>query len=123
VTGRGNEMRGYFNHFVPWNEVRGIEVGGFGSRHMRLDDTFQSEIRVTRRYGYGGSNARGTSGKMARLATIKIVRTNGRRLLLRAPVVTGWASDPYFTDKTTQLQQLCNMYAGPTELRSARRGR
>jgi hypothetical protein len=124
VTGRGIEMRGYFNHFVPWDQVSAIEIGGYGSPHMRLDDTFRSEIRVARRYrSYGGPNARSTSGKMARLATLKVVRTNGRKLMLRAPIVTGWASDPYFSDKARQLQQLCNLYAGPTELRSARRTR
>jgi hypothetical protein len=123
VTGRGIEVRGYFNHFVPWDQVRGIEIGGYGSPHMRLDDTFRSPVRVSRRYSYGGSNARSMSGKMARLATLKIIRTNGRKLLLRAPIVTGWASDPYFNDKAKQLQQLCTSYAGPSELRMARRSR
>jgi len=124
VTGRGIEMRGYFNHFVPWDQVKGIEVGGYGPRNLRLDDTFRPQIRVSRRASYRsyrGPNARSTSGKMARLATIKVVRTNGRKLLLRAPIVTGWASDPYFSDKARQLQQLCDLYAGPPELRAARR--
>jgi len=126
VTARGIEMRGYFNHFVPWDQVRGIEVGGYGPRNLRLDDTFRPRVPVSRRVNYRSyrsPNARSASGKLARLATIKVVRTNGRMLLLRAPIVTGWASDPYFSDKARQLQQLVNLYAGPPELRAARRSR
>jgi hypothetical protein len=124
VTARGIEMRGYFNHFVPWDEVRDIMVVRYGSPYLRQDDTFRPQIRVSRRTSYRsyrGPNARSTSGKLARLATIRVVRTNGRKLMLRAPIVTGWASDPYFADKARQLQQLCNLYAGPAELRTARR--
>lgn len=126
VTGRGIEMRGYFTHFVPWDQVRGIEVGRYGSRNLRLDDTFRPQVRVSRRKSYRsyrGPDARSSAGKLARLATIKVVRTSGRKLLLRAPIVTGWASDPYFSDKARQLQQLCTMYAGPAEVRDGRRSR
>jgi hypothetical protein len=126
VTARGIEMRGYFNHFVPWDQVRGIEVGGYGPRNLRLDDTFRPRVPVSRRVNYRSyrsPSARSTWGKLARLATIKVVRTNGHTLLLRAPIVTGWASDPYFSDKARQLQQLVNLYAGPPELRQARRAR
>jgi hypothetical protein len=31
VTSRGIEVRGYFNHFVTSDEVRGIEVSALGS--------------------------------------------------------------------------------------------
>lgn len=120
VTARGIQIRGYFTHFVPWQEVRGIEVGGYGSPTMRLDDTLRPAVRMVRRPGYRSSGG-STSGKMARLATVKVVRTNGRKILLRAPLVTGWASDSHFTDKAKQLQQLCDTYAGPKELRTSRR--
>jgi hypothetical protein len=126
VTGRGIEMRGYFNHFVLWDQVRGIEVARYGSRNLRLDDTLRPQVRVSRRKSYRsyrGPDARSTAGKLARLATIRVVRTSGRKLLLRAPIVTGWASDPFFSDKARQLQQLCTMYGGPAELRDARRSR
>ncbi len=49
VTAEGIEIRGYFNHFVPWEEVRGIEVRGYGSS-MRLDDSFYSSY-LRRAYG------------------------------------------------------------------------
>ena len=111
VTGRGIEVRGYFNHFVPWQDVRDIEIGGFGSADMRLDESYDGP-RVWRGTLRGGS---GTSrdvspNRMAHLATVKVVRANGRKLLLRAPLVTGWASDPEFTDKARQLQELSEQY-------------
>lgn len=114
VTAEGIEIRGYFNHFVPWEEVRGIEVRGYGSS-MRLDDSFYSSY-LRRAYGNRApSIAAGDgspSGRMARLATVRVVRANGGRWLLRAPLVAEWASDPHFDDKARQLQRLCQHYGG-----------
>ncbi len=30
LTPRGVAIRGYFNHFVPWSDVQGFDVGSFG---------------------------------------------------------------------------------------------
>jgi hypothetical protein len=41
---------------------------------------------------------------------VHLVRTSGRRMVLRAPLVTSWAIDPYFDQKTRQMQEQCNQY-------------
>lgn len=58
------------------------------------------------------------SGAPAQLATVTVIRLDNKRILLPAPLVTAWASDPTFTDNARQLQQLCEEYAGAVELRS-----
>ncbi len=122
VTGRGIDVHGYFHHFIPWQDVRGIEVGGYGPANATLGESFASsggqpaehagELSMLGR-GVPATSGTGSSRRMARLATITVVRADGRKVLLRAPLVTGWASDPYFGDKARQLQALCRQYAGP----------
>jgi hypothetical protein len=123
VTSDGILVRGYFNRFVPWSEVSGIELGGYGSQRTRLDSPSLRHL-VDQRRGYPGGRRTTpwslTSGKLARLSTVRVVRANGRNVLLRAPRVTGWAADSDFTDKARQLQELCTHYAGPAELRPTR---
>jgi hypothetical protein len=116
LTGRGIEIRGYFNHFVPWRDVRAIEVGGYGPANMPLDASYHTAryVRSNIRTGPIMVKGGGTSDRMARLATIKVLRANGSRLTLPAPRVTGWASDSGFNDKAKQLQQLAQQYAGLT---------
>jgi hypothetical protein len=112
VTGRGIAAHGYFNHFVPWHEVRCIEVNGWTAGRLADNQDYGGQM-------YAGGSIRGSSVRMARtspnrmgkLDSIKVVRTNGRKLRLRAPLVSGWASDPDFTDKAKQLEQLCARYA------------
>jgi hypothetical protein len=117
VTSRGIEARGYFNHFIAWQDVRGIEVGGYGPANASLDYSYHSsEAPAMLNPGgraYSPLSSGSLSGRMARLATIKVVRVNGRKVLLRAPLVTGWAPDPHFGDKVRQFQALCQQYAGP----------
>jgi hypothetical protein len=108
VTGRGIEVHGYFNHFVPWPEVRGIEVVRWSAGMLADNQDYGGQV-------YAGSNLRGpvlhvqrtSPNRMARIASIKLVRTHGRKLRLRAPLVSGWASDPDFEDKARQLDGLC----------------
>ena len=54
-------------------------------------------------------------------ATVRVARTSGRSLLLRAPLVTTWQSDPEFEDKVRLIHQWWQAYgkgtvgtAGPT---------
>jgi hypothetical protein len=112
VTGRGIEVRGYFNHFLPWDEVRDIEVSGWTAGDLGVDQDYGGQV-------YASGSVRGSSlrvsrispNRMAHLAWIKVVRANGRKLRLRAPIVSGWASDSDFDDKASQLHQLCARYA------------
>ena len=113
LTPAGIEIRRYGNRHVPWSSVRAIEVGGYGAASVRLSPGY-------RRRGYKSANPvwGRTSGAPAELATVTVVRFDNKRILLPAPLVTAWASDPSFTDKARQLRQLCDQYAGPVELRS-----
>ncbi len=108
VTSRGIEMHGYLNHFVPWDDVRDIEVIRFGGGRLRVDQDLGRQVYGSRLPG--GRARRVSPNGMAHLASIKLVRANGRKLRLRAPVVTGWAFDPDFSDKARQLDQLCSLH-------------
>ncbi len=101
VTGRGIEIRGYFNHFLPWRDVSDIEVAGYGPANMPLDANYRTMryVRGNFRTGAMVVRGRGSSDRMARLATIKVVRTNGSKLTLRAPRVTGWPPTPISTTR------------------------
>jgi hypothetical protein len=113
VTPAGIEIRRFGDRNVPWSSVRAIEVGGYGAASVRLSPGY-------RRRGLKSANPvwGRTSGAPAELATVTVVRLDNKRILLPAPRVTAWASDPSFTDNARQLQQLCDQYAGPVELRS-----
>lgn len=106
LTTQGLLIRGYFNHFVPWDNIKSFEVGGYGESR-RLDDYLS--VRLVSAYGsYRRSAGRsGRTGRRARLGTVHVIRVRGRKMLLRAPLVTSWAPDPYFDQKTRQLQELC----------------
>lgn len=111
VTSRGIEVRGYVNHFVPWDEVRDIEVRALGSDRAGLDDDFGTSEFA--RMGRGGSRvvtSPNAGRNISRLASIAVVKANGHKVLLRAPLVSGWAADPDFDDKARQLHELCVRY-------------
>jgi hypothetical protein len=110
VTSRGIEARGYLNHFVPWEDVAGLHIGGSAAADARPGDPRPQYVRA----GLGGTTvvSKGPAG-FGRLAAIRIVRANGHKLLLPAPVVTAAASDARFDDKARQLQELCRRYGRP----------
>jgi hypothetical protein len=99
---------------VPWDQVRDIEVTGFGSDRAGLDEDFDT----TQYTSVPGGSLLGSSrawlpavGRgMSRLAGIAIVRVDEHHVRLRAPLVSGWAADPDFDDKARHLQQLCRQY-------------
>jgi len=115
VTPSGIEIRRYGNRIVPWSAVRAIEVGGYGAASLR-----PPAVRRRGRPRSAGSFWGSMSGPPDRLATVTVVCLDNRRILLPAPRVTAWASDPSFTDKARELQRLCELYAGPVEVRAAR---
>ncbi len=111
VTSRGIEARGYFSHFIPWDEVRDIEVSGFGPDQSPLDQSFGTSQYA--HMGLGGTQfgaRRNTDSQLSRLASIEVVRADGHKVRLRAPLASGWAPDPDFDDKARQLEQLCVRY-------------
>jgi hypothetical protein len=80
LSAEGIEIRGYFNHFVPWAEVTGVEVTGYAVPTRTAPTSSQ---RAARRLD-------STSGVRAKLFTVRIARVgHRRRMLLRAPLVAG----------------------------------
>ncbi|HTT53486.1 MAG TPA: hypothetical protein VMH35_18995 [Streptosporangiaceae bacterium] len=105
LTARGIEARGYFDHFIPWSEVTGIQAGGTAVPDAEpapiagrpWDSPARPPLsRVTHPYegGYRG-----------KLASVRVTRRQGRSVLLRAPLVTSWQDDPQFGDKVQLLGQ------------------
>jgi hypothetical protein len=119
LSAEGIEIRGYFNHRVPWSNVAGFETGGYNAPKRSLTpaspylnpsggiDTSYATVRLRRmRAGQGNS----TAGYRARLATVRVNRTRGHSLLLRAPLVTAWQSDPEFDEKVRLIHQWWQAY-------------
>ncbi len=115
VTADGIEIRRWGNRMVPWSSVRAIEIGGYGAASLGLSRPYRRRYRDAAGPVWGR-----TSGPPAKYATVTVIRLDNKRILLPAPLVTAWASDSSFTAQATQLQQLCDEYAGPVELRSTR---
>jgi hypothetical protein len=111
VTSKGIDVRGYLNHFVPRDRVRDIEVSALGPDRAGLDDDFgTSEFG---RMGRAGPRvvASANSGRKCRTrAASRFVKANGHKVLLRAPLVSGWAAYLEFDDKARQLHELCVRY-------------
>jgi hypothetical protein len=114
VTGRGIEAHGYFNHFVPWQEVRDIEVRSRSARLAVIPDAttllYPGGIdSQTMPAAHDGLGSAGTvaANRGARIASIKLVRADGSKLLLRAPLVSVSAPDPDFDYKAQQLDEIC----------------
>lgn len=93
VGPEGIEIRGYFNRTVPWSQIREIFV----------QDYERSRIPVAAGYSNRG---RGSSGRGSKkVAAVKIVRTSGRRLELRAPLVTMATADSEFDAKVDAIRE------------------
>ncbi|HWF81301.1 MAG TPA: hypothetical protein VN695_12025 [Streptosporangiaceae bacterium] len=110
LTVHGIKVRGYFNHFVPWTDVAGFDVVKYGAPRPMAEEG----ILAPRSGSYPRVNRRlASGGKLARLATVAVVRVNGRRVQLRAPWVTSWQFDPDFDDKVTTMQRWWREYSVP----------
>jgi Bacterial PH domain len=130
LSAEGIEIRGYLNHFVPWADVAGLDTAGYNAPKRSLTPAtpyltpsgavntgYDTVRRGRRRAGRLSS----TAGYRSRLATVRVTRTSGHSLLLRAPLVTAWQSDPKFDDKVRLIHQWWQAYgkatfgaAGPT---------
>jgi hypothetical protein len=121
LSPEGIEARGYVNHFVRWSDIAGIESKGYelpGRRPLSPPYVTPSG-RIDRGYASVGAGRSGymrarRSGSMggvrARLYTVRIRRSHGRPLVLPAPVVTAWQSDPKFEDKLRLIHQWWQTY-------------
>lgn len=115
LTPEGIRARGYVNHFVPWPAVAGFTVRRHGAAAALADGSGESPappmevFRATR--GVGRNVTR--SGPPSLLVSVQVVRTNGHRLKLPAPAVTGWQSDADFDDKVRLMEQWRRQYGPP----------
>ncbi len=113
VTGRGIEVRGYFDHFVPWEVVRDIEVNSRIPWLAMIPDasariypgSIDARVMPEAHDGLGDRTAPGLRG--LRVASINVVRADGSKVRLRAPLFSGSAPDPDFYNKVEQLDQIC----------------
>jgi hypothetical protein len=115
LTPEGIHVRGYFSHFIWWPAVAGFAVrshgaapswdGGDGESPAQPIDVFRSSRE--------GGMLTGRRRTSAPLVSVQVVRTNGHRLTLRAPVVTGWQDDSGFDDKVRLMEQWRRQYGAP----------
>jgi hypothetical protein len=121
LSPEGIEARGYLKHFVRWSDIVGIESRGYElPGHQPLNPPYMTPSgRIDRGYASVGAGRSGyvrarRSGSMggirARLYTVRIKRSHGRRLVLPAPVVTAWQSDPKFEDKLRLIHKWWQTY-------------
>jgi hypothetical protein len=116
----GIEVRGYFNHFVSWSDITGIDTKDYQlPRQGALDPPYVTPDGSVNR-GYDSVRSMGlqgrrrpssTGGVRAKLNTVRITQPRGRQLMLRAPLVTDWQSDPEFQDKVRLIRQWWETYA------------
>jgi hypothetical protein len=121
LSPQGIEIRGYFDHLVPWSDVTGVEVTGVQATGVILSGPGgRLGLSVTEDDPSGRPGAgldqqldrqdNDTSGFRSRMATVRVARAHGRRMLLRAPLVTAWQSDPEFGDKVQTIRQWWQAY-------------
>jgi hypothetical protein len=119
LSPQGIEIRGYFDHFVPWSDVTGVEMetpeatglilqGSTGGVHVSEVDPSEQPRLVDQ------LAEQSDSGFSARLATVHVARAHGHRLLLRAPLVTAWQGDPDFEDKVQTIRRWWQAYGKGT---------
>jgi len=128
LSPQGIEIRGYFDHFVPWPDVTGVEVtrpeatglilsGSTRGMHVtEVDPSTQPQL---------GEQLAGAdeSGLGVKLATVRVARSHGHRLLLRAPLVTAWQEDPEFENKVQTIRQWWQAYGQGTSASAHPAGR
>jgi hypothetical protein len=117
VTSEGIAIRGYLDHFVPWHDYGRFEVRKYGTERPLSSAQLPPNILLRTQRGIirGGRSKSGlarTSGAAAMLAVIYLVRTDGRVVMLRAPLVASWKHDPYFDSKVQLLRRLAALCTG-----------
>jgi hypothetical protein len=119
LTPEGIHVRGYFSHFIPWLDVAGFAVRNHGAAPAwdgsdgEGGESPAQPIEVYRGSRSATAVLGGNRRTSAPLVTVQVVRTNGHRLTLRAPVVTGWQDDPGFDDKVRLMEQWRRQYGAP----------
>jgi hypothetical protein len=113
LTPEGISVRGYFNHFVPWTAVAGFAVRRHGAASPPPDGGEDPAPPMVYRSSMRAMGGTRRTGPPPLLVTVQVVRTNGHRLTLRAPAVTGWQSDAGFDDKVRMMEQWRRQHGPP----------
>jgi hypothetical protein len=114
LSPRGIDAQGYFGHFIPWSEVTGLDIGGFGAPGADTPAITGTPWNSPVHQPMSRAMFTSEGGYRAKIATVRVARRKGRSVLLRAPVVTSWQDDPDFDDKTRVIRQWWHDYGqGP----------
>ncbi len=105
LSPQGIEARGYFDHFIPWSEVTGVQVQEASPGPADVpavtgtpwDSPAVQPLSRVRHDSQGGYRAK--------LATVRVTRRGRRPVTLRVPLVTAWQDDPDFEDKARLVRQ------------------
>ena len=133
LTSEGIEVRRYGRRVIPWSEVRAFRVRGLDHPDLLPPDPRSARQVEPRklvpssdlnRWGpspYPSPQA-GEYGifpvaslavrTRARRVTVEVVRTNGRPVVLPAPIVAGPQGDSEFSDQVRQMEQWRQHWAG-----------
>ena len=121
LTNEGIEVRGYAHRVIPWSEVRAFRVRGLDRPELLQPDSGSAgEIGPRRLVAGSGPSwapqwdrtALRSQRTRPRRVTVEVVRTNGRRVVLPAPIVAGPDGDSEFSDKVRQMEQWRQQWAG-----------
>jgi hypothetical protein len=110
LSAQGIEARGYFDHFVPWSDVTGIDVGAASVPDAEPAPIVGTPWDSPAEQPLSRVVFKSEGGYRARLATVRLSRRGRRSLLLRAPLVTSWQDDPQFEDKARLIEQWWRAY-------------
>lgn len=114
LTPRGIRSRGYFSRFVPWSAIAGFQVRSHGPARSSQEDGHAGPIVVPTSSMRGRRITVDNDRRPPKVrVVVQVVRVNGHRLTLRAPVVTGWSSDCDFDDKVRLMQEWQHRYGAP----------
>jgi Bacterial PH domain len=93
LTAQGIEIRRYRRKLVPWQAIKNIETTS--SDHVADVPVANARLRTQSPHGRGPGT----------VAAVRIVRTNGHRIHLPAPLVTSSQADPDFDDKVRLIKE------------------
>jgi hypothetical protein len=112
LSPRGIEARGYFDHFIPWSDVTGVQVQEASPGPAEVSAIMGTPWDSPAAQPLSRVRHDSQGGYRAKLATVRVTRRGRRAVTLRVPLVTAWQDDPDFEDKARLVAQWWRAY-GP----------
>jgi hypothetical protein len=112
LSAQGIEARGYFDHFIPWTEVTGVQVQQASAGPAEVPAIAGKPWDSPAAQPLSRVRLDSEGGYRAKLATVRVTRRGHQPVTLRAPLVTAWRDDPEFEDKARLIKQWWQAY-GP----------